>query len=507
MEIPFRNVPGFKSGGNSFIPFNMPFNYARLNIHDQDQIWKSGANLAVNTSGVITEFQDKIQKAEDYNNVAEARRMAKSSYDGYLQELHLRNDPENFNKGLEKIHADVQKQISEKFGSLASEKANMQINNEVADMYTEANLHATGVGNQKRVETLQADSMSRINAFLKVGDIPSAEKELANGEKLMIYGKAKAAQVRDSFAGIASENQVNNAIEAGNSAAVMADLNKKDSQGVYTMYPGLDPDRRAKLSNFAGKVLEQKQTEFKLAAVEAVKSQAYHGKLTPAQLEDAHAKKIINADTYKSLLNDVADPNRVIDFNAGTFDKMKQAEIAFLKSPQAQSDYNKYLTSFAELNTQLPKEYRSHFAKVLEGYGKPDNEKVTAKNSYKASAAIIKSAYDNNEFWIDPAGLGNKVKDTDGTQQAVGYATAMDELDEYMKANPGAPPDEAIKYAKGLVKAQQDNRLKTGFSHNYNQRKNVFGRSQPVLESGTVDGDYRFKGGNPSDKNNWEKVK
>lgn len=463
MKIPQIGVPEGRTVTSGSPPFSLPVSNPMINIHTNDGLWNDMNRGISEAAGVAKEFGAKLERAQDQSDIADAENKARLSIGNYMTGLQNNSDYKSYTPGLLKLQQNLSS--DENFKTLRPEVQGV-IKNSYNNMFTEAQIHVNQFARNEQIGQMKTKALTRYDQNINAGNFAGAEQEIRDAVQFQYLSQAEGDKRIAEIAPLVTKAQVKNEISF-DPAKASTMLEAVNADGSYTHFRDLKEDDRIRYQHFAGKILEQKQTEFKLAAVEAIKSQAYHGQLSLSQLEDAHAKKIINADTYKSLLNDVADPNRTIEFNAGTYNKMKQAEIKFLNSPQADADYNNYLTSFAELNTQLPKEYRGHFAKVLEGFGKPDNEKITNKNVYKVGAGIIKTAWENNEFWIDPAGLGNKVSDTDGTQQAVGYATAMDEFDDYMKMNPGASPEEGIKYAKGLVKAQQENKLKTGFTKSY----------------------------------------
>lgn len=501
-DIPFRNVPGFQRGGNSFIPFSMPVAYPRINIHDQDQIWDRGADMAGQVSSTVMEFQQKLQKARDYDNVAEAKRLANTAYTGYLQELHLRNDPENFGKGLEEVNNKVQQQLNDKFGN-ASDNASRMIKQDVADMYATASLHATGVANQKQVETLQANSLSRVDDYLKVGDLASAKTEIDNGVKLGWYSQAKAKSLLDNATERSSFFRLSDQIRTGDPAQVAADLENKSDKGFFTMYPELEQERRIALINQAK---EQQRAQARQFQTNIEKKQ-YDGTLSVMELDTAVNKGWVSPDTGMKIKKELLDPNKPVPFNPEIFKTMRDAEHTYIQSNQTQADQDAFLKTYTDNYTLLPKENRDHFRNVMEGFNKPE-EKFKESVAYKVGAKIVGDAYNDNNLYSDPDGLFNKKSDT--ATQLVNQARIMDQVNDVFKKNPELQhkPDEVAKIVGGLVKDVQDAKAVEGFSRSYTFRRDPFGKkaAAPALQAGTVDSGYRFKGGNPSDKNNWEKV-
>lgn len=464
-EIPFRSAPPFQGGGNSFIPFSMPFNYPRINIHDQDQIWRGAAAIADTASSTVFEFQSKLQKAEDYNNIEEARRLAKTSYDGYLQELHLRNDPENFNKGLDEVNKKVQQQLADKFGGRASEKANMQIKNSVADMYAEANLHATGVSNQKRVETLQADSLSRVDAHLKIGDLPSAKKEIDNGVKLGWYSQAKARQLLDDSAERSSFFQLSDKIRTGDPAQIAVELEKKDAKGLFTMYPELQQERRSALINQAKEQQKFQARQF----MTNVEMKQYDGTLSVMELDTAVKRGWVPPDTGMRIKKELLDPNKPVPFNSSVFSTLSKAEYDYIQSNQTQADRDAYLKAYNDNYTLLPKENRDHFRNVMEGFNKQYEEKLTARPAFKAAIKLAADAHNDDSFYVDPSGLWNKKKDKE--TQLIGWSTSVDEFTRIFKSNPDMSPEESTKIMSGLIKDYQNGKVIKGYSRRYKDTK------------------------------------
>lgn len=500
MKIPIIRTPELNVNATSGSPpFSLPVNNPLMNIHSNDSFWNNMNAGVQNISGQLQDYGKKLQLAQDNTDINNAINKSRLSIGNYMANLNGNSDYNSYVPELLKLKENLNN--ADDIKKLRPEIQDA-IRNKYNDIFTEAQIKVTHASRTEQIGQMKTSGLARFNHAIEVGDHAEAEREARAGKQLGYYSADEETSMLAGIKPRAAEFQVQREIEAdpGNTFAM---LGKRNDDGTFTHFRDLKEKEREHLRTYSNRIFEEKQKEFKLNAVELIKSQSYHGNLTLSQLEDLHSKKIVDADLYKSLRKDIEDPNRAIPLTPEPMNKMLDAENKFNNSSRSREDLNEYMNALIQYGPQLPQERRSHFGKLLDDYGKANNDKFTEKISYKSGLKFIADAYNNKDFYKDPSGIWNKQKDE--ITQLLGQATAQDEFHRIMKANPDMSPEESVKVSQSLVKDYQDAKVIKGFSNKYNQRKDPFGRNA-ALQPGAVDGGYRFKGGNPADSNNWEKV-
>ncbi len=110
------------------------------------------------------------------------------------------------------------------------------------------------------------------------------------------------------------------------------------------------------------------------------------------------------------------------------------------------------------------------------------NEKIKAVNTpdksfmneywYKDAITLIDEHFENNDFYSDPDGLGNKIDNKEFQYNQ--YSKLRDGLIFYRIDNPNLPKAEYLKFVNNMVKKLQDGKLKDGFNFTLRKKSHLF---------------------------------
>lgn len=397
--------------------------------------------LGAGISQVASTGMQITQRFEHANYVAksaEADRKVKTAWTAYQEEMLTKpGKPDEWVKGWTDLSAKTLKDIDQTgLSAQSKERLKMQLASFQADATSQISLQAT----KQRIKNGAAEITASAGLDLKNGDWQGYERKINEGTEAGFFDPATQLRLMEDGKKQFDFEQANKAINENPFAALDA-LEAKSDGGKWANYKELDENRRLALVREAKTYISRDRAE----TVQGIVDRQNNGEIvSDAELDGlVQSGRILPTQAKWALQQQKRhgrDPELIVEY--------ANLLSAIDKYQPNQDPTN---ATFAELSAQqlkYPAELRSEITKRL--------------NDAKSNAATKrKEGYDYVDNLLSGHFLGNIDKSTSGTgaptnkqeylrahQRAV---EIRQQLDEFLKAKPGATGPEQVKFVNDLT--------------------------------------------------------
>ena len=270
-------------------------------------------------------------------------------------------------------------------------------------------------------------------------------------------------------------------------------------------------------------LLEKDEAQKRSARIDAVKESFIRGNPVYKSFDDldkALKKGLIDRDEFDQYLPWVRDWNSAERQRVESFKRERDQQIAQMQAQQKKDRLQAFLlqVDLAEFSSdpllanQKEQTLRGLAVSLFESDLDSLSKAVDAISSRKKEFVNLQGVFQQPEGKLVMSYILKEYRKSDGTYKGLKWdpnGWKKDKSQEFMQAR----YYEVIDYARELlgkgktanevIKIIEDNVAKL----NDGQISTIFDTSRFLLNPGDIWGGYRFKGGDPSDKNNWDAVR
>jgi hypothetical protein len=446
------------------------------NVIDAGAVW-SGMGRAIGGLGeVAANFADKIREADDYNAIHEARRIADAEYTKHQSDIQNRMDFDNFGASF----VEAQKRVEENTKGIlekASPRAQMIIQNELADMSSGVGVKTSAVAVQRKVSDLRESGFGQINSYVDQGNISLARQRATDMDKSGLLSPAEKEKALRGIDERDQYNQVSKQIQTAPHLKTGDQLRERDADGTYKNNKFLPENTRLKLAGDA----DHARAKWENNVMDGLERELIEGDLT----EEKVGKYDIDQGIKNRFISEVrAQKIRLAEGKAknieGAWNKVAadtRYEIANIKwntnPAEQEKQYNAYLKMISDEKFVVDGDKRTLLLNALQSsrkaFNDPDSpihkspaykmglDKINAlyKINGKLQGKLYtrtdrKIPYSYNPFTGDNIHWDKYDKDED--TQARLHAELLQDFENTVRNKPDMTPDEINKYLDNRVK-------------------------------------------------------